>query len=463
MIAHCYLYESGQVDPHVNLALEECLLEAVRPGQVILYLWQNDRTVVIGRNQNAYDECDIAALEADGGKLARRLSGGGAVYHDLGNLNFTFILPSDEWDLDAQTDVLVRALKPFGIVAERTGRNDLTVDGRKFSGHAYYHHGDKSYHHGTLMVCVDPENLARYLTASPLKLGAKGVSSVRSRVMNLIDAAPDIEIDDLKEELIGAFTSVFGLLVEPFPEERIASAGVPSASTGRSQTAPSPQPRSSPTASRRMPSQRSRMRWSAALQGGQRWRNASDRSARTPTWRATSPRSSCKEGSCHGIRRCDHRRGARGLHGRCRGCGPRTLDGTLRGRRAGRHLPQPRLHPHEGAAPRGGGRRDRRAGADREAGCHGDGAAHRRREAHEGAQGDRRERVRPDHGTGSDRPGRSPATARRSRHAISSSPRAPSQASRPFPERTFRASTRATTYSRATPPCPARSSSWAAA
>ena len=226
MIAHCYLYESGQVDPHVNLALEKCLLEAVRPGQVILYLWQNDRTVVIGRNQNAYDECDVAALEADGGKLARRLSGGGAVYNDLGNLNFTFILPSDEWDLDAQTDVLVRALKPFGIVAERTGRNDLTIGGRKFSGHAYYHHGDKSYHHGTLMVCVDPEQLARYLTASPLKLGATGVASVRSRVMNLIDAAPDIEIDNLKEELIGAFTSVFGLLVEPFPEDRIDRAAL---------------------------------------------------------------------------------------------------------------------------------------------------------------------------------------------------------------------------------------------
>ena len=226
MIARCYICETGQVDPHVNLAREECLLEALRPCEAILYLWQNEHTVVIGRNQNALDECNVAALEADGGTLARRISGGGAVYHDLGNLNFTFVLPTSEWNLDAQTDVLMRALKPFGIVAERTGRNDLTIGGRKFSGHAYYHHGDKSFHHGTLMVCVDPEQLGRYLTASPLKLGAKGVSSVHSRVMNLIDAAPAIEIDDLKEELIGAFTSVFGLLVEPFPEERIDRAAL---------------------------------------------------------------------------------------------------------------------------------------------------------------------------------------------------------------------------------------------
>ena len=221
MIARCSIYESCQVDPYGNLAREECLLDACGENEAILYLWQNERTVVIGRNQNAYDECDIEALEADGGKLARRLSGGGAVYHDLGNLNFTFIMPTADWDLDAQTDVLMRALRALGIYPERSGRNDLTIDGRKFSGHAYYHHGGKSFHHGTLMVYVDPENLSRYLTVSPLKLGAKGVPSARSRVMNLVDLKPDLDIDNLKEELVGGFETVFGSLVTPFPEERI--------------------------------------------------------------------------------------------------------------------------------------------------------------------------------------------------------------------------------------------------
>lgn len=224
MIARCYIYESGQVDPHVNLALEECLLEACGEHEAILYLWQNERTVVIGRNQNAYDECDLEALEADGGKLARRLSGGGAVYHDLGNLNFTFIMPTADWNLDAQMEAIMRALRALGICPERTGRNDLVIDGRKFSGHAYYHHGGKSFHHGTFMVYVDPENLSRYLTVSPLKLGAKGVPSARARVGNLVDFKPDLDVDDLKEELVGGFETVFGSLVTPFPEERIDQA-----------------------------------------------------------------------------------------------------------------------------------------------------------------------------------------------------------------------------------------------
>ena len=226
MITRCSIYETGGVDPHVNLAREECLLEALEPGEAILYLWQNERTVVIGRNQNAYDECSVENLEADGGYLARRISGGGAVYHDLGNLNFTFILPTAEWDLDRQTDVLLRAMRALHIRAERTGRNDLTVDGRKFSGHAYYHHGGKSFHHGTVMVYVDPEDLARYLTVSPLKLGSKGVASARSRVMNLVDIKPDLDIDDLKEELVGGFQTVFGSLVEPFAQERFDAASL---------------------------------------------------------------------------------------------------------------------------------------------------------------------------------------------------------------------------------------------
>ena len=220
MIRELYTISTASTDPYHNLALEEYLLNAVQPGQCILYLWQNQRTVVIGRNQHAENECRVQALEAEGGHLARRLSGGGAVYHDLGNLNFTFLVPSEDFDVDRQTEVILRAVQAVGIHAQRTGRNDLTVEGRKFSGHAYYHSGGKSYHHGTLMVNVDQEPLARYLNVSPLKLEAKGVKSVRSRVGNLMDWNPSLTIEGLKVELIRAFGQVYGLpLQEKFEEE----------------------------------------------------------------------------------------------------------------------------------------------------------------------------------------------------------------------------------------------------
>jgi len=208
--------------PYRNIALEECLLHDVVPGQCILYLWQNQRTVVIGRNQNARDECDVAALEADGGHLARRLSGGGAVYHDLGNLNFTFLVPTADFDVSSQTETILRAVRRVGVDAERTGRNDLTADGRKFSGHAYYHTGDKSYHHGTLMVAVDTEPLSRYLRVSPLKLRDKGVRSVRSRVCNLCDLVPSLSVGILATALREAFEEVHGGHAE---ELRVADVG----------------------------------------------------------------------------------------------------------------------------------------------------------------------------------------------------------------------------------------------
>ena len=224
MSERLYLAEACGVDPHANLALEECLLDVAARGARVLYLWQNARTVVIGRNQNALDECDLAALSADGGKLARRLSGGGAVYHDLGNLNFTFLVPAELWDLDAQVEVLMRALRRLGIDAERSGRNDLTIGGRKFSGHAFYHRGDASYHHGTLMVDVEAEPLGRYLSVSPLKLGAKGVSSVRSRVVNLVEVAPGITVEGLRRELAASFGEVFGGTAEPLPDDAVDAA-----------------------------------------------------------------------------------------------------------------------------------------------------------------------------------------------------------------------------------------------
>ncbi|MDO4516989.1 MAG: lipoate--protein ligase [Bacillota bacterium] len=227
MIRSLYVIYSRENDPRHNLALEEYLLNTVKPGQCILYLWQNQRTVVIGRNQNAENECRIQALEGDGGHLVRRLSGGGAVYHDLGNLNFTFLVTREDYDVAKQTEVILRAVQKVGLRAEKNGRNDLTVDGQKFSGHAYYRTGEQCYHHGTIMVDVDMAPLEKYLNVSPLKLQAKGVKSVRSRVANLRDYLPELTILQLNQALVEAFGSVYGLPVtelryEDLDQEAIA-------------------------------------------------------------------------------------------------------------------------------------------------------------------------------------------------------------------------------------------------
>ena len=202
-------------NPYVNLAAEELLTMNGGPDEVILYLWQNANTVVIGKNQNPWAECRASLLEEEGGHLARRLSGGGAVFHDLGNLNFTFLVPTEDYDLAKQQRVLLEACRSFGIPAELSGRNDLTADGRKFSGNAFYHNGPRSYHHGTLLVDVDGAKLQRYLTPTKAKLEAKGVPSVRSRVVNLKELCPTITIDGLKRALVAAFELVYGLKSEP--------------------------------------------------------------------------------------------------------------------------------------------------------------------------------------------------------------------------------------------------------
>ena len=209
MINRIKLYESNSFDPYLNLATEQYLMETVEEDACILFLWQNQNTVVIGKNQNAWKECRTTLLNEESGVLARRLSGGGAVFHDLGNLNFTFLVPQAEYDLDRQFSVIAEAVSLLGLQAERSGRNDVLIQGRKFSGNAFFKHNGKAYHHGTLLVDVDMDKLGRYLNPSKAKLQAKGVDSVRSRVVNLRELNPQITIASMKDAMTRAFAKVY--------------------------------------------------------------------------------------------------------------------------------------------------------------------------------------------------------------------------------------------------------------
>ncbi|MBQ9458828.1 MAG: lipoate--protein ligase [Oscillospiraceae bacterium] len=221
MIERLRLYESRGFDPYRNLAVEQHLLETTPEGCCTLYLWQNENTVVIGRNQNAWQECRTTLLEQENGRLARRLSGGGAVFHDLGNLNFTFLLSTADYDLERQLEVVRRACRTLGVRVEKSGRNDLLAEGRKFSGNAFYHHEGRSYHHGTLLVDVDMDKLGRYLNPSKAKLRAKGVESARARVVNLRELSPGLSVEALRRAMCQAFGETYGLCVEPLGDDAL--------------------------------------------------------------------------------------------------------------------------------------------------------------------------------------------------------------------------------------------------
>lgn len=209
MIHELKIIIGESTDPHYNLSLEEYLLQNIKKGECILYLWQNEKTVVIGRNQNALKECRVKELEEDGGTLVRRMSGGGAVFHDLGNLNFTFLVNKEDYDVDKQLQVILEAVRSFGIQADKSGRNDITVYEKKFSGNAFYQEGEKCYHHGTILVAVDMNKLSHYLNVSREKLVAKGVESVKARVTNLSEFSKEVTIDTMKDALIKAFERVY--------------------------------------------------------------------------------------------------------------------------------------------------------------------------------------------------------------------------------------------------------------
>ncbi|SDJ27137.1 lipoate-protein ligase [Halanaerobium congolense] len=196
-------------DPWFNLALEEYLLHYLKKNEIILYLWQNDNTVVIGRNQNAWQECRIGDLEAKKGKLARRLSGGGAVFHDLGNLNYTILMPRQRYNLKEQLKVILTALQNLGFEAEFSGRNDILCQGKKISGTAYYFGEKTAYIHGTVLVDSDLAKLVSYLKVSDAKIKSKGIDSVKARVMNLSQIEPQITIKAVKESIKNSFAEIY--------------------------------------------------------------------------------------------------------------------------------------------------------------------------------------------------------------------------------------------------------------
>lgn len=198
---------SNQTEPYWNISVENYLVETA--DAVTLYLWRNRRTVVIGQNQNPFSECNVEALEADGGYLMRRKTGGGAVYHDDGNINFSFVVPKALYDQTRQFGVIQRAVESFGLHTELSGRNDILVEGRKFSGNAFSKGRVNDLHHGTILIKGNMEDLARYLKPKPAKLQKHGVASVRSRVVNLSELNPAINAESLVSRLKEAFEAEY--------------------------------------------------------------------------------------------------------------------------------------------------------------------------------------------------------------------------------------------------------------
>ncbi len=204
------IYGSSSHDPWINLSLEEYWIEHVEADEIILFLWQNDQTVVIGRNQNAWKECRLEELENNGGKLARRLSGGGAVYHDLGNLNFSFIMQKSHYSLSRQLGVILQAIQALGLDPVFSGRNDILIDGKKFSGNSFYFDQHTALHHGTLLINTDMSKLGQYLNASPAKMSSKGIDSIQSRVINLSELDQTIDISRLSQNIKKQFINTYG-------------------------------------------------------------------------------------------------------------------------------------------------------------------------------------------------------------------------------------------------------------
>ena len=209
-----YIYSAPTGDGWLNLARDGYFLENNKKGDVILYFYVNKNAVIIGRNQNAWKECIIANMDADGVQLVRRHSGGGAVFHDNGNLNFSFITDEKHYDLNRQMRVILNAVSKLGLKAELSGRNDITVDGKKFSGNAFSLAKGNRSHHGTILVNADLTKLSNYLCVSKEKMRSKGIDSVRARVCNLCELSSGLTVEAMRRLVIESFIEEYGAASE---------------------------------------------------------------------------------------------------------------------------------------------------------------------------------------------------------------------------------------------------------
>ena len=185
-----HIFMTAETNIHFNLATEKYLIENYDADSSILFLWRNSPTVVIGRYQNPWEECRLSLMEKDGVALARRCSGGGAVYHDLGNICFTLIDPADKANKTKNFEMVLKALSLMGVQASLSGRNDVLVDDRKVSGSAFQTTHGRFCHHGTMLISTNLSKLPDYLTPNQHKLESHGVKSVASRVANLTEFIP---------------------------------------------------------------------------------------------------------------------------------------------------------------------------------------------------------------------------------------------------------------------------------
>lgn len=212
------IYKNEITDPYFNLASEQYLLDTEEDD--VFMLWRNRPSVIIGRNQNAYAEINRGFVTDNDIAVVRRLTGGGAVFHDLGNINFTFITKkggADALDFARFCQPVIDALRALGVPAELSGRNDMTAGCRKFSGNAQCVYNGRVMHHGTLLFDADMNSMAGALNVDPEKMKSKGVKSVRARVCNLREFLPDTDVVSLKTYLENSM----GENAAPFSEDQI--------------------------------------------------------------------------------------------------------------------------------------------------------------------------------------------------------------------------------------------------